>query len=246
MRAGIMPARHGKQRSVAMSELSRREVIGGLIVGGAALVLPAGAARADDDIPGAARHGVKKYKNEDFYKDGKFDVKAAKEAYYKMMKSFEYPVMDRLRTDDFWTLDFNMGIFTEVGMAGIFWMNNKEHNYMGHDIYLLPGQMIPEHWHEKTESAAAKLEGWLVRNGTAYLYGEGTPTPGVNERISPSHRECAVARNEMFLKPGEIRMLVKPLEKHCMRAGPEGAIVTEFATYHDMAGLRFTHPKAKL
>jgi len=31
-----------------------------------------------------------------------------------------------------------------------------------------------------------------------------------------------------------------------MVAGPEGAIVTEYATYHDMAALRFTNPKAKL
>jgi len=27
---------------------------------------------------------------------------------------------------------------------------------------------------------------------------------------------------------------------------PEGAIVTGYATYHDGAGLRFSHPKAKL
>jgi hypothetical protein len=31
-----------------------------------------------------------------------------------------------------------------------------------------------------------------------------------------------------------------------MIAGPEGAIVTEYATYHDMAGLRFSNPKVKL
>ncbi|MGD0092828.1 MAG: hypothetical protein ABSE73_23195, partial [Planctomycetota bacterium] len=70
--------------------------------------------------------------------------------------------------------------------------------------------------------------------------------PGVETRISPSHRDIAVARNEMLLHPGEIRMLGKALEKHCMRAGPEGAIVTEYATFHDMKGLRFTHPKVSL
>jgi D-lyxose ketol-isomerase len=196
---------------------------------------------------GQALHKPKKFKNEDFYdKTGKFNVEAAKEAYYKMMRWFDYPIPERLRGPDFWTLDFGLGIFMEVGMAGIFWMNNKEHNYMGHDIWLLPGQMIPEHWHEKTEDAGPKLEGWLVRHGSAYLYGEGTPTAGVETRISPSHRDIAVARTELFLKPGEIKMLGKALEKHSMRAGPEGAIVTEFATFHDMKGLRFTHPKVKL
>lgn len=230
-----------------MKELSRREMMGGLAVGGAILLVPGGVARADEENMGQPLHQPKKFKNEDFYdKAGKFNVEAAKEAYYKMMRWFDYPIPERLRGPDFWTLDFGLGIFMEVGMAGIFWMNNKEHNYMGHDIWLLPGQMIPEHWHVKTEEAGPKLEGWLVRHGSAYLYGEGTPTPGVAERISPSHRDIAVARTEVFLKPGEIKMLGKALEKHSMRAGPEGAIVTEFATYHDMKGLRFTHPQVKL
>ncbi len=29
-------------------------------------------------------------------------------------------------------------------------------------------------------------------------------------------------------------------------AGENGAIVTEYGTYHDNAGLRFTNPRAKL
>jgi hypothetical protein len=31
-----------------------------------------------------------------------------------------------------------------------------------------------------------------------------------------------------------------------MVAGPEGALVTEYGTFHDMDGLRFSNPKAKL
>jgi hypothetical protein len=31
-----------------------------------------------------------------------------------------------------------------------------------------------------------------------------------------------------------------------MVAGPEGALVTEYGTFHDAAGLRFSNPKAKL
>ena len=33
---------------------------------------------------------------------------------------------------------------------------------------------------------------------------------------------------------------------HFMMAGPEGAVVCEWANYHDNAGLRFTHPTATL
>jgi hypothetical protein len=33
---------------------------------------------------------------------------------------------------------------------------------------------------------------------------------------------------------------------HFMVAGQEGALVTEYGTFHDMDGLRFSNPKAKL
>jgi len=78
------------------------------------------------------------------------------------------------------------------------------------------------------------------------LYSEGEPTPGVDERIPPLHRDIAIARTEQVLKPGEMGYLAKAEARHFMLAGPEGAIVTEYATYHDMEGLRFTHPDIKL
>lgn len=185
------------------------------------------------------------YKNEDFYTNGQFNADAAKQAYYEMMERFNYPIVDRLKTADFWALDFGLGKFTEAGMAGIFWVNNKQDNYFGHEIYLLPGQMIPEHKHVRTPDAGPKMEAWQPRHGWIYIYGEGTPTPGVEARIPASHKECAVARTEKKLLPGEVGMLAGAEQWHWMYA-PEGAIVTEYATYHDGAGLRFSHPQAKL
>ena len=189
---------------------------------------------------------MKKYRNEDFYKDGKFDAEAAKQAYYEMFAYHNYPIVDRLKTADFWVLDFGLGKFTEVGMAGIFWVNNLKDNYFGHEIYLLPGQIIPEHKHLKTDKAGPKMEAWQPRHGWIYIYGEGTPTPGAEEHIPPSHKECAVARTEKKLMPGEVGELLGAEQWHWMKAGPEGAIVTEYATYHDGTGLRFSHPDAKL
>ncbi len=55
--------------------------------------------------------------------------------------------------------DFNLGDFENVGMAGIFWVNDPEYKYLGHEIYLLPGQMIAEHKHVVTEYPA-KFESW--------------------------------------------------------------------------------------
>ena len=55
--------------------------------------------------------------------------------------------------ENFWVAEFGIGDFENVGMAGVFWVNDVEHNYFAHAIYLLPGQMIPEHAHVKTEYA---------------------------------------------------------------------------------------------
>jgi len=232
-----------------MKGINRRQVLGGLAAGaaGSFTILRADTAQAAEAACSSAKRALKKPVNKDFYTaDGKFDVAAAKRAFYDMMTFYHYPICDRLRGEDLWTLDFGLGKFSEVGMAGIFWINNLEHDYFGHEIYLLPGQMIPEHQHCKTEKAAAKMEGWHVRHGWVYVYGEGTPTPGVDARIPPTHKKCAVARTEKILRPGECACLSKPEEKHWMHAGPEGAIVSEYATYHDGAGLRFSHPQVKL
>lgn len=222
-----------------MTDMSRRQMIGGLVAGTAATTFISRAAQA--------AVAVQAPKNEDFYKaDGTFDAEAGKKAYYEMFERFNYPIVPVLRTDEFWTLDFGLGLFTEVGMAGIFWINRKEDDYFGHEIYLLPGQMIPEHKHVKTADARPKMEGWHVRYGSIHIYGEGTPTPGVDERIPPSHKDCAVARTEQQLLPGEVGYLQGPEQWHWMRAGAEGAIVSEYASYHDGTGLRFSHPKVSM
>ncbi len=222
-----------------MSSISRRTVLGG-IVAGSATMLSSGCATG-----AASRAPMKQYKNSDFYANGQFDAKAAKEAYYEMMRYYDYPIVDRLKTDEFWALDFGLGNFLEAGMAGIFWVNNKQHNYFGHEIYLLPGQAIPEHKHVATD-VACKLEGWQPRHGWIYLFGEGTPSTEFTEPVPPLHKECAKTKCVGILKAGQVAGLARPEEWHFMKAGPEGAIVTEYATYHDGAGLRFSHPKVKM
>ena len=91
----------------------------------------------------------KKYTNADFYKDGKFDQEAAKEAFLDMFKFYGVPYTP-LMEKDIWFTDFGLGDFENVGMGGIFWVNDPEYGYFAHAIYLLPGQMIPEHAHVKT------------------------------------------------------------------------------------------------
>jgi hypothetical protein len=106
--------------------------------------------------------------------------------------------------------------------------------------------MIPEHWHVKTADARPKMEGWHLRHGAVTLFGEGDPTPGAEEKIPASERKFAKCRHATVLAVGELGKLNRPEAPHFMVAGPQGAIVTEYASYHDGQGLRFTDPGVKL
>ena len=184
------------------------------------------------------------YKNEDFYKGGTFQVEKAKAAYFAMMEKHGYPISENLRSN-MWATDFGLGDFTHVGMAGIFWVNEQEAGYFSHEIFLLPGQMIVEHAHESTAKGKAKMESWHVRNGGIYTFGEeGGPIPaGVT---LPKSQEKFITVTKCYeMGPGDIRKLNRIGAKHFMMGGKSGAIVTEYGTFHDGDGLRFTNPSVK-
>jgi len=182
-------------------------------------------------------------KNEDFYDaDGTFLVDKAKQAYYDMMERFGYPVVDRLRGEEFWAVDFNLGDFVHAGMAGILWWNDEEGGFLGHEIFLLPGQMIVEHGHDETSATPAKLEAWHVRHGMIYTLGEGEPTDPMPVELPASQAGHITVNHADPVYPGEVARLNRKMAKHFMIAGSEGAIVTEYGSYHDGEALRFTNP----
>lgn len=185
-----------------------------------------------------------KYKNDDFYVDGKFQVEKAKQAYFDMMKAHGYPVPEFLRTN-MWATDFGLGDFTRVGMGGIFWVNFEDQGYFAHEIFLLPEQMIVEHGHDATKKGKPKMESWHVRHGSIYTFGEeGGPIPaGVT--LPKSQEQFITVKKCYEMQPGEIRTLNRVTAKHFMMGGSQGAIVSEYATFHDGDGLRFTNPGVK-
>lgn len=184
----------------------------------------------------------KKYTNKDFYKDGKLIPEVALQAYLDMFDYYGIPYNDFLKKN-LWITDFELGDFENVGMAGVFWVNDAEHKYFGHEIYLLPNQMIVEHRHLPTEFNA-KYESWLTRDGWCYNFSIGEPTPDAPALPKSQEGHITVAH---FVKQmqGEINHLVEIESPHFLMAGPEGAVVTEFGTFHDGNGLRFTNPKVE-
>jgi D-lyxose ketol-isomerase len=222
-------------------KVTRREVLGTAAAGAAAAALTV----VGTGCEGFMRAGPPAHTKADFYlPDGKFSEAAAKKAYFAMMDRFNYPISDNLRKN-MWAVDFGLGRFLDVGMAGIFWINEKESNYFGHEIFLLPGQMIPEHGHVKTEDAGPKMEAWHLRHGSVTLFSEGDPTPGFEKIIPASELQFTTVHHMTPLKIGEVEKLNRAEAKHFMVAGKEGCIVTEYATYHDNKALRFTDPKIK-
>lgn len=185
----------------------------------------------------------KKYTNADFYTDGKFNEDVAIEAMKDMLAFYDVPFTSFMEKE-FWVVDFGLGDFENVGMGGVFWVNDEEHGYFAHAIYLLPGQMITEHAHVKT-AFPAKFESWMVTKGWAYNFSEiGEETP--NAPAIPATHGPIKSKNFVKQEVGDIIHLKKIESYHFLMAGPEGAIVDEWASYHDGAGLRFTNQKASL
>lgn len=227
------------------SNLNVRILFTAAVVAVAALIGAATLAVASDkNVKPLTRVNLPKYQNQDFYRDGKFQVEKAKEAYFGLMAAHGYPVPDFLRTN-MWATDFGLGDFVNVGMAGIFWINDEKHGYFAHEIYLLPGQMIVEHGHVATPKGQAKMETWHVRHGSIQTFGEeGNPLPP-DVRLPASQEKFITVRKCYEMLPGEIRTLNRVTAKHFMMGGAQGAIVSEYATFHDGEGLRFTNPGVK-
>ena len=182
---------------------------------------------------------TKKYTNADFYKDGKIQPEIAKKAYLEMLEFYGVPFSKTLEAG-IWITDFNLGDFENVGMAGIFWLNDSVHGYFGHEIYLLPKQMIPEHRHMATKFPA-KFESWKVNHGWCYNFGIGEPT--ANPPVLPASQKDYITSLSFVQQDVDEVVPLKEIETpHFLFAGDNGLIVTEYATYHDGAGLRFTNP----
>ncbi|MBL7154128.1 MAG: hypothetical protein ISS79_10440 [Phycisphaerae bacterium] len=170
--------------------------------------------------------------------EGKFKPEAAKDALIALMEYHGYPVFPDAR-ENLWVSDYGAGQYAKMGLGAVIFVNNEKDRYMMLDIYLLPNQMLPEHYHLPTDKNPAKLEGWLVRHGVSYVYGPGEATENIKAIIPKCHMNgTATVMHEVILKPGQFTPLTKVEAPHWQFAGPEGAIITEVANVHDNAGVR--------
>ena len=152
-------------------------------------------------------------------------------------------------------------------MGGIFWINAKgtcgstgqkryegkfkdqKFGYLGHEIFLLPGQTLPEHRHiGGSEGYGPKMESWHVRYGSVVFFGEykgaGDEVPisdlPVDKRPFGYDQPWFKSKYAAQRTAGQLYTLEDPESWHGQCAGPNGAIVSEYATYHNQ--VEFSKP----
>ena len=102
--------------------------------------------------------------------------------------------------------DFGLGDFENVGLAIVVYVNTER--VCAKELVMLPNQLCPEHRHPPVGDDPGKEETFRVRAGSILLN---------------------VAGEEHRLVPGD-QFTIPPDTLHWFRAGPDGAIVTEFST----------------
>jgi D-lyxose ketol-isomerase len=112
----------------------------------------------------------------------------------------------RFERDAIEVADFGLGRLQEIGLQLLLYVNTDR--YCAKELVLYPGQTCPEHRHPPFDGTPGKEETFRCRAGTVHLH---------------------VAGRELVLQPGE-QHTIPPDTLHCFRAGPEGAVISEFSS----------------
>ncbi len=120
--------------------------------------------------------------------------------------------------------DFGLSRLRETGLQLLVYVNTDRH--CAKELVLYPGQTCAEHRHPPFEGTPGKEETFRCRRGVVYLYVEGEPT---GEPACEPPPGVYTVRHEIALRPGD-QYTIPPNTLHWFRAGPEGAVVSEFST----------------
>lgn len=212
----------------------------------AILVMPTATSLADDGVANLATPNLIQFENSYFY-DGKgvFLQDKAKDAVMILLEHHGYPIYEGMRAKMF-AVDYNTGRFADVGISGVMHVNSQTNMFVLLDFFLLPNQMVAEHWHPDGATSAAKREGWLVRWGSSYIggIGENNISDFAALKIPKIHWGGKIdAKHVEYAEPGDFVILGQVLSKHWLLAGAEGVIVTEVANYSDSKASIRSDPK---
>lgn len=124
--------------------------------------------------------------------------------------------------------DFGLGDLERTGLELITYVNTDR--YCAKDLVLFPGQTCAEHRHPEVNGEPGKMETFRCRAGKVWLYVEGPATVPLRGPGPPSGGDGRyTAFHEIELDPGR-QHTIPPDTLHWFRAGPQGAVVSEFSS----------------
>ncbi|WP_018664310.1 D-lyxose/D-mannose family sugar isomerase [Heyndrickxia acidiproducens] len=141
--------------------------------------------------------------------------------------------------------DFGLDNIREEALNLVVYVNNDR--YCAKEMVLLPNQTCPEHLHPSIDGKAGKQETFRCRWGKVYLYVESNEKLDLGKiQVAPpeGNSQYYTASKEIALEPGQ-QYTIKPDTRHWFKAGPEGAVISEFSSPSDDASDIFTDPKVK-
>ena len=136
--------------------------------------------------------------------------------------------------------DFNLSDLENIGLELLVYVNTSR--VCAKELVMFPGQTCPEHIHPTKNGVSGKEETFRCRWGhvTLYVDGEKNCNPGL-EGLE-NHSDYLQVAHKIELDPGE-QYTLYPDTKHWFRAGPEGAVVSEFSTSSTDEQDIFTDPR---
>jgi D-lyxose ketol-isomerase len=123
--------------------------------------------------------------------------------------------------------DFGLDEFEATGLAIIVYENNDR--YCAKELIMFPGMTCPEHRHPDVNGRSGKRETFRCRSGEVYLYVDGPATPGCKTPPPAAPDGAYTVFHEVVLLPGD-QHTIAPDTKHWFKAGPRGAVVSEFSS----------------
>lgn len=139
-------------------------------------------------------------------------------------------------------VDFGLGQLLTEGIEIVTYVNTNR--YCAKEMVLFPLQTCPEHLHPPVGNEPGKEETFRCRFGSVRLYVDDEPTPAPIAQPPQGSKDFYTAKREILLLPGE-QFTIRPGLRHWFRAGPEGAVVSEFSsTSRDEFDI-FTDPRIR-
>lgn len=135
--------------------------------------------------------------------------------------------------------DFGLGDLWNTGLEILTYVNTER--VCAKELVVLPNQTCPEHRHPPIGEYIGKQETFRCRYGTIYLYVEGEPAG--NPAVKPPEGHYT-AFHEIKLTAGQ-QYTLYPNTRHWFKAGPAGAVVSEFSTASYDEGDIFTDERIK-